>query len=183
MPKSNSSNAAKRFSYLSLALLFTSSSFASDGPKYQVGLTYEIPVAGKLNIDEDPLIGLEGKYFLSHNGPHHIFAGGGFKTDTDKSGFATDLLFVDIGGQYDFTDSVNHRGYWEYSFGATYLQEEFSVDLLDREVNESFSEFGYKASFGVGYEFSNSFNTKLSISQFGGESESRTIGLTFSFSF
>ncbi len=149
--------------------------------RFQTSLASELPIAGSLNIDDEPLFGLELKYFLLHSNPHHVFLSGGFLTDQDKAGASVEIFNLDIGSQYDLPMLWGKRTYLEYSLGAAYISEEYSFDLIDREASNSFSESGFKASLGYGFEFTKSFGSEISLSQY--SNDSRTLGISLFYSF
>ena len=150
---------------------------------HQISLSYDLPTAGQLNIDEDPLLGVEYRRYLTWPDSLQSFAAAGFKTDTDNVGIATDIFYADIGMQYDFATFSASQSFVELSLGATYGIEEYSIELIDREVSDSTSEFGIKTSFAIGHKFNNGFGLVLGLNEFSQGISGRTLSLNFTYAF
>lgn len=166
-----------------LLLLFDSTAIKAgeSSNDFQFDFFTEVPLSGTLSVDDDTLVGTEFKYFFQRAEPHHFFTAIGFRTDVDKSGSSLEMFNVDIGAQYDLPNFWGERSYLEYSIGATYSNEEFSFNLIDREITNSFDGSGFKASLGLGFEFETGVDTKFFINQYDGNST--TFGISFSLSF
>lgn len=168
--------------YLTIISSFTHNTFAqSSEKKFHVNFNYETPVTGILAIDDDPLFGLDIKYFLLHKKPHHVFLSASFLTDEDKTGGATEILNFNIGSQHDLGKLWGKNTYLEYAIGATYISEEYNFQLIDRDVKQSFSESGFKASIAYGLRFSPSIGAHLSLNQY--SNDSTNIGLNLFYAF
>ena len=161
-------------------LVNTPGAFAQEDT-YQLDFLSEILVDGALNIDGDVLVGAEFKYFLPYRSSQNLYMAFGYRTDLDKEGSSLDIVNIDIGGQYYFDHFWGGRSYVEYALGATYIFEEYSIQLIDREVTASFDEFGYKTSLGFGVKFQDDFRTKLFVNRY--SEDSTTAGLSVSYAF
>lgn len=155
--------------------------FADEGKDYQVDFTSEILLSGSLNLEDDVLAGTELKYFLTHTVDHHPYLSVSYRTDLDHEGSSLDILGFDLGSQYDLGSIWGNRTFVEYSIGATYFNEEYSTQLIDRSTTNSFSSVGYKASLGFGFDFFDNFSTKLFFNQYDGDSRTGGLGISYSF--
>ena len=170
-----------------MLMCFASNSHAGqDDQRFAVGFSYELPISGTLNVDENTLYGLDFKYFLDdylNNNPYHLFLSAGYRADSDRTGTAWDIFHFSLGGQYDFGPLWGKRSYLEYTLGAAYSTEQLRFDLLDRTVNESFNHFGYKATVGYGMAITERLSSQLRFNVYGGDISSRSLSLELSYSF
>lgn len=162
-------------------VLFSGMLQAEEGNPYQIAISGEAFATGALGGEDEMLVGMEFKYFFLPTTPFHPFLAAGYKTDIDKEGSAVDIVYADVGSQWDFAEFWGNRAFLEASIGAAYINEEIAVSLLDREANNSYSEFDFKASLGLGVEWQKAFGTTLVVNQYG--SDDLTAGLSFSYSF
>ncbi|MFL7012898.1 hypothetical protein [Enterovibrio norvegicus] len=161
--------------------LFSSMIQAEQRNPYQIAISGEAFATGALGGEDEMLVGMEFKYFFLPTTPFHPFLAAGYKTDIDKEGSAVDIVYADVGSQWDFAEFWGNRAFLEASIGAAYINEEIAVSLLDREANNSYSEFDFKASLGLGVEWQKAFGTTLVVNQYG--SNDLTGGLSFSYAF
>ncbi|MBE1275678.1 hypothetical protein [Enterovibrio baiacu] len=168
--------------FLALPLALSSGMVqAKERNPFQIAISAETFAAGALGGEDEMLVGTEFKYFFLSTNPFYPFLVAGYKTDIDKEGSAVDIVYADVGSQWDFAEFWGNRAFLEASIGAAYINEEIAVSLLDREANNSYSDFDFKASLGLGVEWQKAFGTTLVVNQYG--SDDLTAGLSFSYSF
>ena len=163
-----------------LIIPFYSAYAEQTSQKLQLDLSAEFLIAGDIDIDDDVLAGAELSYFFYEINQTPVFLSVGVRTDVDNEGVAVDIYNIDIGSQYTLGKLFGKKTFLEYSFGATYTRQEYSISLIDREANNTFSEVGAKASLELGLALSRQFSTKLFFNQY---SDTTTTGLGLSYSF
>ncbi|MDA9557443.1 hypothetical protein N9R79_08090 [Vibrio sp.] len=146
----------------------------------QVDVSSEMLATGDMDIEDDVLLGAEVKAFFWQSSRHHPYSALGYKTDLDDEGVAVEHYYVDLGAQYDVTSVWGKGLFIEYSIGLAEVTEDYSIQLIDRNTTHSYSESVYKASFGAGINWNQSWSSKLYINQF---DDTTNLGLSVGYAF
>jgi len=176
----------KSKSFLKLTFIFLLISHCcfsqeSDDRKFQVGLNGNFFISGELNSIYDTSVGVEGAYFFKHTPKFHHFFNAGFTTEIGRKGTNLYAFDLGIGTQYDIAKLWKKQLYLQLSAGALYLEERFSIQLIERTIDTSVSEFGFKANFGIGYQLTKKLSLQINATQFTSKGTSAGLGIYYTF--
>jgi len=152
-----------------------------NGPVVQINLLSEYFIKGDYSLSYDVLVGSEIQYYFSHSQPLHHFVKSGYRASTSQSGSALELFNLDLGSRYHMGTFWGNKLFANYSVGAVYSSEEFSIQLIDREANTSFSDWALQGSVALDMELGNQLSSKLFFNQI--DSKGSSAGLSVSLAF
>lgn len=164
-----------------LLLLGGNPTIAEDTKDYQLSLTTDLMWQGDFSINHDAIVGVDLQYYLKDEQPWRHFLTTGYRQSAETEGASLTIFNAGMGTQYEFGKLWGKSVYSEFTLGAMYSQEKFSVTLIDREASSSFQDWDIQASMGIGMNFSETYSGKLYLKQFG--SKGNSLGLSFSTSF
>lgn len=126
-------------------------------------------------------LGADLKYFIQHQNKFHHYFSTGFSFEIGTEGANLYTTNISIGSKYDLTKLWKKDLYLELNIGGLYWLEKFSTQLIESVIKSENSEFGFKAKFGLGYQFSSKITSQLNITQFSINGTSVGAGVSYSF--
>lgn len=152
-----------------------------DPSRLKINASTEYLIQGDFSASYDVLAGGEVQYTLYETDHWQHFIKAGYRQALASDNSSLSLFDVGFGSSYGLTQIYGKTVSVDYTLGAVYSSEEFSTQLIDKEIKKTFTATDFQASVGLSLELSDHFHSRLFVSQMGNKATSAGLNLSYEF--